>query len=72
MSILTYGNGKKVKYLYDVLDRVSEIQYNIGTGGAFETAYRYTYDTAGNLFSVEDVLSEENTVFRYSPSGKLP
>ena len=71
MSILTYGNGKKVKYLYDVLDRVSEIQYNVGTDGAFETAYRYTYDTAGNLFSVEDVLSEENTVFRYSPSGKL-
>ena len=29
LSILTYGNGVKVKYLYDVLDRIEGIQYNI-------------------------------------------
>jgi YD repeat-containing protein len=69
LSVLTYGNGKKVKYIYDVLDRISEIQYN--TSGSYQTAYKYTYDTAGNLFSVEDLLSGENTVFKYDESGRL-
>ena len=36
---LNYGNGLKVKYLYDEVDRISEICYNTGTGGAFETVY---------------------------------
>ena len=47
-SILTYGgadesdsinanastNGLQVKYIYDLLDRISKIQYNIGENGA--------------------------------------
>ncbi len=48
LNTLTYGNGHKVKYIYDVLDRISKIQYNIGTVGSTttygSTSYRYYYD----------------------------
>lgn len=38
------GFVSNLKYIYDILDRISEIQYNIGSGGAFETVYSYTYN----------------------------
>ena len=34
LDTLTYGNGLQEKYYYDNLDRVSEIWYNTGEGGA--------------------------------------
>lgn len=71
LSVLTYGNGHQVKYLYDVLDRVSEIQYNTGSGNSFETVYEYTYDARGNLFSVTDHISDEVTMYKYDALGKL-
>lgn len=71
LDILTYGNGHKVKYIYDVLDRISEVQYNTGTSGAFETVYSYTYDSAGNIYSVTDHTSNEVTLYKYDASGKL-
>ena len=54
LNILTYGNGLKVKYLYDSLDKIEEIQYNVGTGGAFETVYSYVYNSKGQLHSITD------------------
>ena len=71
LNILTYGNGHKVKYIYDVLDRVSEVQYNTGSNGAFETVYSYTYDSAGNIYSVTDHTSDEVTLYKYDAAGKL-
>lgn len=71
LSVLTYGNGLKVKYLYDVLDRISQIQYNIGTNGAFETVYEYVYETSGRLHSVIDHSSDEVWLYKYDESGKL-
>ena len=47
LSELTYGNGHKVKYVYDELDRTSEILYNTGSGGTFETVCKYEYDSGG-------------------------
>ena len=47
LETLTYGNGDKVKYLYDVLDRGKEICYNTGENGAFETVYSYEYTASG-------------------------
>ena len=35
LETLTYGNGDKVKYVYDALDRVKEIWYNAGESGEF-------------------------------------
>ena len=70
LNTLTYGNGDKVKYYYDVLDRVEEIWYNNGSGSDY-IAYSYKYDTAGSLSSVTDHINNETTVYRYDASGKL-
>ncbi len=71
LNTLTYGNGHKVKYVYDILDRIAEVQYNIGAGGAFETVYSYTYDSAGNVYSVTDHVNGEVTLYKYDALGKL-
>ena len=71
LHTLTYGNGHKVKYLYDALDRISQICYNTGEGGAFETVYSYTYDTAGNVFSIEDHVNGEVTYYKYDSLGRF-
>ena len=66
-----YNTVATVKYLYDTLDRVSEIQYNIGEDSEFITAYTYKYDSGGNLHSVTDNLSGQVTVYRYDVESKL-
>ena len=71
LDILTYGNGHKVKYIYDVLDRIAEVQYNTGSNKVFETVYSYTYDSAGNINSVTDYISNEVTLYKYDAAGKL-
>ena len=68
---MTYGNGLQIKYVYDALDRISEVQYNVGEGGAFKTVYTYTYDAGGRLFSVTDVRNEQSTVYRYDLVGNV-
>ena len=68
---MTYGNGLQIKYVYDALDRISEVQYNVGEGGTFETVYTYTYDAGGRLFSVTDVRNEQSTVYRYDLVGNV-
>ena len=68
---MTYGNGLKVKYLYDSLDRIKEICYNTGSGGAYQTVYSYQYTADGQLASIKDHLSDRVTVYSYDPSGKL-
>ena len=70
LNTLTYGNGLKVKYVYDELDRISEICHNNSSGG-YDTAYSYEYDSYGKLFSVTDHISGETTVFSYGANGKL-
>ncbi|MBQ8387629.1 MAG: hypothetical protein IJX46_01725 [Clostridia bacterium] len=71
ISTMTYGNGLTVKYLYDELDRTSEILYNTGSGGAFETVAEYTYDNGGRLYSSKDYNTGDTTYYKYDPSGKL-
>ena len=56
---MTYGNGLQIKYVYDALDRISEVQYNVGEGGAFETVYSYRYDASGRLQSMLPTRSKE-------------
>ena len=71
LSVLTYGNGLKVKYLYDDIDRITEICYNTGVNGAYETAYSYVYHTSGALASVTDHINNETTVYKYNTAGQL-
>lgn len=44
---------------------------NTGTGGAFETVYSCTYDSAGNLYSVTDYINNEVTMYLHDAEGKL-
>ncbi|MBQ3482990.1 MAG: hypothetical protein IJA78_02320, partial [Clostridia bacterium] len=71
LATLTYGNGLQVRYVYDALDRVSQIQYNIGEEGAFETVYSYTYDAGGRLHSVTDHEADKVTVYGYGGVGRM-
>lgn len=50
-----YGNGFTVSYVYDNLDRITEVKYN-GT-----TVYKYVYDGSGNLYSACDSPSTTST-----------
>ena len=68
---LIYGNGLQVWYVYDELDRISEIRYRQGNSGSFTTAYSYTYSAAGQLYSVKDHETDEVTLYQYNASGKL-
>ncbi|MBE6630735.1 MAG: hypothetical protein E7624_07810 [Ruminococcaceae bacterium] len=61
----------QVRYVYDDIDRIAEIQYNIGESGAFETVYSYRYDAGGRLHSVTDHVNDEATVYRYDGVGNL-
>ena len=70
LNTLTYGNGTSVKYLYDAIDRVSEICYNICENGAYETVYSYQYDSAGRLYSMKDHRENLVTVYEYDSQGR--
>ena len=69
LNTLTYGNGDAVQYVYDALDRISEIKYNNGDG--FVTAYEYGYDSNGNLVTVKDNIAQQTVVNHFTLDGKL-
>ena len=71
LNTLVYGNGLNVRYVYDELERISEIQYWNGSSGSFDTVYSYTYDSAGRLRSVTDHDSFDITVYDYDNAGRL-
>ena len=62
---LEYGNGDRVKYSYDALDRIKEIWYNN------VKAYTYEYNSMGSVHSVTDHGANEVTVYEYDMLGKL-
>ena len=64
---LTYGNGDYEYYLYDELDRLSEICYNNSTIASF----KYTYDANGNLSKFYDYVSNQVTSYIYNSNGLL-
>lgn len=71
LNKLTYGNGHIVEYYYDSLDRISEIKYNINGDENCITVYSYTYNSHGHLYSIEDHINNQVTVFNYDSAGNL-
>ena len=69
LKTLTYGNGDSVRYTYDELDRISQIEYNNGTG--YVTAVKYTYNADGSVSKMQDMLTGEVTQFSYDSLGRL-
>ena len=60
-----YGNGFDEHYIYDALDRVTEIKHGAAT------VYRYAYDGEGNLASLENCLTGVITRHFYNSEGTL-
>ena len=71
LNTLTYGNGLNVHYVYDQLNRVSEVQYRQGSTGSFTTAFSYTYNAGGQIHSIRDHASDEVTLYKYNAAGKV-
>ncbi len=69
LSTLTYGNGDSVRYTYDELDRIEQIEYNNGTG--YVTAVKYVYNADGNVYLIQDMLAGEVTQFSYDSTGRI-
>ena len=67
LNTLTYGNGTKLLYEYDELDRVTKICYNTSSN----VAYEYKYDSNGNLYQMYDNVSNQVTTYRYDVNGLL-
>ena len=59
-----YGNGAKVGYTYDSLDRVTEKLYND------TVKIKYKYDRFGNLYSKEDLFTGTTYRYNYDLSGR--
>ena len=69
LNTLTYGNGDQVKYVYDALDRISEVWYNNGVNGAMKLNYSYAYDSNNFLHLLTDHVADQVTVYTYDTYG---
>ena len=64
MAYSTYGNGAKVGYTYDSLDRVTQKLYNDSVKAI------YKYDKFGNLYSKNDLFTGVQYKYDYDLSGR--
>ena len=65
LSSITYGNGFKVGYTYDALDRIETVLYND------TVVYRYNYDSAGNINKLEDLENGKTYIYKYDLKNRL-
>lgn len=71
LSSGVYGNGYRVRYVYDSLDRVKEI-YQRATAAAAETlAYAFVYNSEGDLYELRNHRVLRSTFFEYDHAGPL-
>ena len=69
LNTIKYSDGLSIKYVYDELDRIKEIQYNdIGT---CSTAYEYFYDSHNNVVKIIDYIEEQTYIFKYDAKNRL-
>ena len=64
LAYSTYGNGAKVGYTYDSLDRVTQKLYNDSVKAI------YKYDKFGNLYSKNDLFTGVQYKYDYDLSGR--
>ena len=60
---MRYGNGKILRYVYDELERLSEI-WQTPSGGTRTLLVRYTYTADGKLYKIEDCSAGTETVYK--------
>ena len=71
LHAMIYGNGTRVNYNYDDLDRLTEVWYTEGGNAASTLAYKYIYQANGALSSFEDYVSGEVHSYTYDATGRL-
>ena len=71
LNTLTYGNGAKVRYEYDELDRIEKILYNANGGSTYNVAYEYEYDSNGNIVCVTDNITGQTLQPQYDITGRV-
>ncbi len=71
VSEMRYGNGASVRYVYDTLDRVSEVWYAESATADEVKMYTYAYDAAGRLVRYTDHTRNEQYTYLYTPTGLL-
>ena len=69
LSKITYGNGFAVEYVYNTVENLSEIWYNIS--GTRTKAYSYEYTASGLVSRYNDHVTQQSTVYSYDAMGKL-
>lgn len=66
---MEYGNGTKVRYVYDVLDRISQLWYTEDNSETLR--YEYTYISKGQIFKIEDYAENISYLYKYDEEGRL-
>ena len=70
LKTMQYSNGTTVRYVYDELDRVSELWYTEGTDSE-ALRYKYAYTSNGQISRIEDYKTGRNYLYKYGADGKL-
>ena len=70
LSSVTYGNGFRMRYTYDELDRVTEIYLRANTEAQEQLAYAFIYNSEGDLYEVRNHLTWRASFFEYDHAGR--
>ena len=65
-----YANGFVVKYVYNTLEKISEVWYNYSNGSE-QLAYSYEYTANGVVYKETDYILDKETVYKYDDFGRL-
>ena len=65
----TYSNGLVVRYVYDELDRTSEVWYT--KNGTESKAYSYEYDANGNMCKFNDLVNDRVIRYKYDDQNRM-
>lgn len=65
LNSMTYGNGDKITYTYDELDRIIKETWNDGT------SYEYIYNSEGALAKKVDTATGNAVNYEYDSLGRL-
>ena len=67
---VTYANGFAVSYLYNTLEKISEVWYHYSNGSE-ELAYSYEYTANGVVYKEADHILDRETVYKYDERDRL-
>lgn len=70
LSSVTYGNGYKLSYTYDSIDRVESITELEMPGLSPSKVYEFVYDGEGNLYELRNYKTRRSTFFEYDHAGR--